>query len=114
LYDIYKKIKAMNVDFFDDEKAMKGKKSNSGSKTPVLDNFSRDLSKLAEMNKLDMSIGRDKEVKRLAQILSRRKKNNPIIVGDPGCGKTNLVEGVALMISRGEGPQNLLNKRIVN
>jgi ATP-dependent Clp protease ATP-binding subunit ClpC len=114
LYDIYKKIKAMNVDFFDDEKAMKGKKSNSGSKTPVLDNFSRDLSKLAEMNKLDMSIGRDKEVKRLAQILSRRKKNNPIIVGDPGCGKTNLVEGVARMISRGEGPQNLLNKRIVN
>jgi ATP-dependent Clp protease ATP-binding subunit ClpC len=114
LYDIYKKIKAMNVDFFDDEKAMKGKKSNSGSKTPVLDNFSRDLSKLAELGKLDMSIGRDKEVKRLAQILSRRKKNNPIIVGDPGCGKTNLVEGVALMISRGEGPQNLLNKRIVN
>jgi ATP-dependent Clp protease ATP-binding subunit ClpC len=114
LYDIYKKIKAMNVDFFDDDKTMKGKKSNTGSKTPVLDNFSRDLSKLAEMGKLDMSIGRDKEVKRLAQILSRRKKNNPIIVGEPGCGKTNLVEGVALMISRGESPQNLLNKRIVN
>ena len=104
----------MNVDYFDDEKAMKGKKSNSGSKTPVLDNFSRDLSKLAELDKLDVSIGRDKEVKRLAQILSRRKKNNPIIVGEPGCGKTNLVEGVALMISRGEAPQNLLNKRIVN
>ena len=104
----------MNVDYFDDEKAMKGKKSNSGSKTPVLDNFSRDLSKLAELGVLDLSIGRDKEVKRLAQILSRRKKNNPIIVGDPGCGKTNLVEGVALMISRGEAPQNLLNKRIVN
>jgi len=114
LYDIYIKIEAMNVDYFDDEKAMKGKKSNSGSKTPVLDNFSRDLSKLAELDKLDVSIGRDKEVKRLAQILSRRKKNNPMIVGEPGCGKTNLVEGVALMISRGEAPQNLLNKRIVN
>jgi ATP-dependent Clp protease ATP-binding subunit ClpC len=114
LYDIYIKIEAMNVDYFDDEKAMKGKKSNSGSKTPALDNFSRDLSKLAELDKLDVSIGRDKEVKRLAQILSRRKKNNPMIVGEPGCGKTNLVEGVALMISRGEAPQNLLNKRIVN
>jgi len=104
----------MNVDFFDDEKTTRGKKNTTGSKTPVLDNFSRDLSKLAEMGKLDMSIGREKEVKRLAQILSRRKKNNPLILGDPGCGKTNLIEGVALMISKGEGPQNLLNKRIVN
>lgn len=104
----------MNVDYFDDEKTTRGKKNTSGSKTPVLDNFSRDLSKLAEMGKLDMSIGREKEVKRLAQILSRRKKNNPLILGDPGCGKTNLIEGVALMISKGEGPQNLLSKRIVN
>jgi ATP-dependent Clp protease ATP-binding subunit ClpC len=104
----------MNVDFFDDEKTTRGKKNTTGSKTPVLDNFSRDLSKLAEMGKLDMSIGREKEVKRLAQILSRRKKNNPLILGDPGCGKTNLIEGVALMISKGEGPQNLLSKRIVN
>ncbi len=104
----------MNVDYFDDEKTTRGKKNTSGSKTPVLDNFSRDLSKLAEMGKLDMSIGREKEVKRLAQILSRRKKNNPLILGDAGCGKTNLIEGVALMISKGEGPQNLLNKRIVN
>lgn len=104
----------MNVDYFDDEKTTRGKKNTSSSKTPVLDNFSRDLSKLAEMGKLDASIGREKEVKRLAQILSRRKKNNPLILGDPGCGKTNLIEGVALMISKGEGPQNLLNKRIVN
>jgi ATP-dependent Clp protease ATP-binding subunit ClpC len=104
----------MNVDYFDDEKTTRGKKNTSGSKTPVLDNFSRDLSKLAEMGKLDVSIGREKEVKRLAQILSRRKKNNPLILGEAGCGKTNLIEGVALMISKGEGPQNLLNKRIVN
>ena len=104
----------MNVDYFDDEKTTRGKKNTSSSKTPVLDNFSRDLSKLAEMGKLDASIGREKEVKRLAQILSRRKKNNPLILGEAGCGKTNLIEGVALMISKGEGPQNLLNKRIVN
>lgn len=104
----------MNVDYFDDEKTTRGKKNTSSSKTPVLDNFSRDLSKLAEMGKLDVSIGREKEVKRLAQILSRRKKNNPLILGEAGCGKTNLIEGIALMISKGEGPQNLLNKRIVN
>ena len=104
----------MNVDYFDDEKTTRGKKNTSSSKTPVLDNFSRDLSKLAEMGKLDASIGREKEVKRLAQILSRRKKNNPLILGEAGCGKTNLIEGIALMISKGEGPQNLLSKRIVN
>jgi ATP-dependent Clp protease ATP-binding subunit ClpC len=104
----------MNVDYFDDEKTARGKKNTSSSKTPVLDNFSRDLSKLAEMGKLDVSIGREKEVKRLAQILSRRKKNNPLILGEAGCGKTNLIEGIALMISKGEGPQNLLSKRIVN
>jgi ATP-dependent Clp protease ATP-binding subunit ClpC len=104
----------MNVDYFDDEKTTRGKKNTSSSKTPVLDNFSRDLSKLAEMGKLDVSIGREKEVKRLAQILSRRKKNNPLILGEAGCGKTNLIEGIALMISKGEGPQNLLSKRIVN
>ena len=105
----------MSVDFFnDDEKTVRGKKNTTGSKTPVLDNFSKDLSKLAETGKLDMTIGREKEIKRLAQILSRRKKNNPLILGDPGSGKTNLIEGVALMISKGEGPQNLLGKRIVN
>ena len=90
----------MNVDYFDDEKTTRGKKNTSSSKTPVLDNFSRDLSKLAEMGKLDVSIGREKEVKRLAQILSRRKKNNPLILGEAGCGKTNLIEGIALMISK--------------
>jgi ATP-dependent Clp protease ATP-binding subunit ClpC len=115
LNDIYEKLKDMSVDFFnDDEKTVRGKKNTTGSKTPVLDNFSKDLSKLAETGKLDMTIGREKEIKRLAQILSRRKKNNPLILGDPGSGKTNLIEGVALMISKGEGPQNLLGKRIVN
>ena len=82
--------------------------------TPVLDNFSRDLNKLAEAGKLDPVIGRDAEILRIAQILSRRKKNNPIIIGEPGCGKTALVEGLAMKIVSGECPRNLVDKRIVN
>jgi ATP-dependent Clp protease ATP-binding subunit ClpC len=92
----------------------KKQKQNSDSITPVLDNFSRDLNKLAEQGKLDPVIGRDREILRIAQILSRRKKNNPIIVGEPGCGKTALVEGLAIKIVNGECPRNLVDKRIVN
>jgi ATP-dependent Clp protease ATP-binding subunit ClpC len=80
----------------------------------VLDNFSRDLNKLAEAGKLDPVVGRDREILRIAQILSRRKKNNPIILGEPGCGKTALVEGLAIKIVNGECPRNLVDKRIVN
>jgi ATP-dependent Clp protease ATP-binding subunit ClpC len=80
----------------------------------VLDNFSRDLNKLAEAGKLDPVIGREREILRIAQILSRRKKNNPIIIGEPGCGKTALVEGLAIKIVKGECPRNLMDKRIVN
>jgi ATP-dependent Clp protease ATP-binding subunit ClpC len=80
----------------------------------VLDNFSRDLIKLAEAGKLDPVIGRDREILRIAQILSRRKKNNPIILGEPGCGKTALVEGLAIKIVNGDCPRNLVDKRIVN
>ena len=70
----------------DDDKMMrKNKKSASETNTPVLDNFSRDLISLAQQGKLDPVIGREKEILRIAQILSRRKKNNPIIIGDPGC-----------------------------
>jgi ATP-dependent Clp protease ATP-binding subunit ClpC len=72
------------------------------------------LNKLAEEGKLDPVIGRDREILRIAQILSRRKKNNPIILGEPGCGKTALVEGLAIKIVSGECPRNLLDKRIVN
>jgi ATP-dependent Clp protease ATP-binding subunit ClpC len=82
--------------------------------TPVLDNFSRDLNKLAQEGKLDPVIGRDSEILRIAQILSRRKKNNPIIIGEPECGKTALVEGLAIKIVNGECPRNLVDKRIVN
>jgi ATP-dependent Clp protease ATP-binding subunit ClpC len=90
------------------------KKQKTDSRTPVLDNFSRDLIKLAEMGKIDPVIGRDLEIRRVAQILSRRKKNNPIIIGEPGCGKTALVEGLAIMIHEGNCPKNLADKRIVS
>ena len=91
----------------------KGKKKSDGG-TPVLDNFSKDLNKLAEEGKLDPVIGRQNEIFRIAQILSRRKKNNPIIIGEPGCGKTAIVEGLAMMIHNGECPKNLADKRIVS
>ena len=90
----------------------KGKKGDSS--TPVLDNFSRDLIKLAEEGKLDPVIGRDMEINRIAQILSRRKKNNPIIIGEPGCGKTAIVEGLAIKIYNNECPRNLMDKKIVS
>jgi len=104
----------MNDLLDDDDKMMSKKKQSSDSPTPVLDNFSRDLIKLAEQGKLDPVIGRDKEIMRIAQILSRRKKNNPIIIGEPGCGKTAIVEGLAMKIYNGECPKNLMDKRIVN
>jgi ATP-dependent Clp protease ATP-binding subunit ClpC len=104
----------MNDLMDDDDKMMSKKQKQSDSSTPVLDNFSRDLNKLAEDGKLDPVIGRDREIVRIAQILSRRKKNNPIIIGEPGCGKTALVEGLAMKIVSGECPKNLLDKRIVN
>ena len=92
----------------------KKKKEVSNSRTPVLDNFSRDLIKLASEGKLDPVVGREVEITRIAQILSRRKKNNPIIVGEPGCGKTAIVEGLAMRIFEGDCPQNLCDKRIVS
>ena len=104
----------MNDLMDDDDKMMSKKQKQSDSGTPVLDNFSRDLNKLAEEGKLDPVIGRDKEILRIAQILSRRKKNNPIIIGEPGCGKTAIVEGLAMKIVNGDCPRNLVDKRLVN
>jgi len=89
-------------------------KLKGDSLTPVLDNFSRDLIKLAEEGKLDPVIGREREITRIAQILSRRKKNNPIIIGEPGCGKTAIVEGLAIKIFNGDCPRNLMDKRMVS
>jgi ATP-dependent Clp protease ATP-binding subunit ClpC len=101
------------LEFADDNNNEKTKKKTDGG-TPVLDNFSKDLNKLAQEGKLDPVIGRKKEILRIAQILSRRKKNNPIIIGEPGAGKTAIVEGLAMMIHNGECPKNLMDKRIVS
>jgi ATP-dependent Clp protease ATP-binding subunit ClpC len=104
----------MSVDFFEDGPTTNPKKVKKGSNTPILDNFSRDLIKLVEEGKIDPIVGRDKEVKRIAQILSRKKKNNAVIVGDAGVGKSALVEKLALLIYKGECPTNLLDKRIMS
>lgn len=82
-------------------------------KTPVLDNFGRDLTKLAVENKLDPVVGRAKEIERVTQVLSRRKKNNPVLIGEPGVGKTAIVEGLALRIVQRKVPRVLFDKRIV-
>ena len=102
------------IESADNNEKDKAKKPETGAKTPVLDNFSRDLIKVAEEGKLDPIIGREQEINRIAQILSRRKKNNPIIIGEPGCGKTAIVEGLAKKIFEGDCPQNLVGKRIVS
>jgi ATP-dependent Clp protease ATP-binding subunit ClpC len=88
-------------------------KKQRRTKTPALDYFSTDLTKMARDNKLDPVVGRDKEIERVIQILNRRTKNNPILIGDPGVGKTAIVEGLALKIVGSEVPDNLLDKRIL-
>ena len=90
-----------------------GRKVDPKSKTPVLDNFGRDLTKMAEEGKLDPIVGRQKEIERVSQILSRRKKNNPILIGEPGVGKSAIAEGLALRIIEKKVSRVLFNKRIV-
>ena len=89
------------------------KKPDGKSKTPVLDTYSRDLTKYAEEGKLDAIIGRDKEIERVSQILSRRKKNNPILIGEAGVGKSSIAEGLALRISQRNVSRVLFDKRVV-
>ncbi len=89
------------------------KSADPKSKTPVLDSFGRDLTRMAEEDKLDPIVGRDKELERIAQILSRRKKNNPILIGEPGVGKSAIAEGLALRIVQRKVPRSLFNKRVV-
>ena len=89
-------------------------KKNVKSKTPVLDNFGRDLTKMAEEGRLDPIIGREKEIERVAQVLSRRKKNNPVLIGEPGVGKTAIAEGLALRIVQRKVSRVLFNKRVVS
>ncbi|WP_425237789.1 ATP-dependent Clp protease ATP-binding subunit [Ulvibacterium sp.] len=90
-----------------------GQKGNKKSKTPVLDNFGRDLTRLAEENRLDPVVGREKEIERVSQILSRRKKNNPLLIGEPGVGKSAIAEGLALRIINKKVSRILYNKRVV-
>src|SRR6188508_2583955 len=103
---------------FEDEKKYAGSKARGGaaakSKTPVLDNFGRDITKLAESGTLDPIVGREKEIERVSQILSRRKKNNPILIGEPGVGKTAIVEGLALRITQRKVSRVLYDKRVIS
>jgi len=109
------KIKNALSDDDDDEPipSSSSKKPDVKSKTPVLDNFGRDLTKMAIEGKLDPVVGREKEIERVAQILSRRKKNNPILIGEPGVGKSAIAEGLALRIVQRKVPRVLYDKRIV-
>jgi ATP-dependent Clp protease ATP-binding subunit ClpC len=90
-----------------------GSKPGDKSKTPILDNFGRDLTKMAEQGKLDPIVGREKEIERVAQILSRRKKNNPILIGEPGVGKTAIAEGLALKIVQKKVSRILFDKKVI-
>jgi ATP-dependent Clp protease ATP-binding subunit ClpC len=101
------------TDDFNERGDSKGK-SNSKSNTPILDNFGRDITKIATEGKIDPIIGRDEEVERVSQVLSRRKKNNPILIGEPGVGKTAIVEGLALKIVEKKCPRVLFDKRVVS
>ena len=116
--DVRAEYQEENDDDFDEEKKYSGSKSRQGgatkSKTPVLDNFGRDITKLAETGQLDPIIGREKEIERVSQILSRRKKNNPILIGEPGVGKTAIVEGLALRIVQRKVSRVLFDKRVIS
>ena len=113
--DINNSAEEEEYDNFGHDGGQGGKKSKgkiSATKTPVLDNFCRDISKAVDDGKIDHVIGREKEIKRVSQILSRRKKNNPILIGEPGVGKTSIVEGLAQLIKDGKAPITLLDKKL--
>jgi ATP-dependent Clp protease ATP-binding subunit ClpC len=113
MYDIdYKEVYEELKNIQSGKPSAFGKKRKK-SKTPALDHFGRDLTELARRGKLDPIIGRDEEIERVSQILSRRKKNNPVLIGEPGVGKTAIAEGLAQRIVEGKVPQTLENKRIV-
>jgi ATP-dependent Clp protease ATP-binding subunit ClpC len=113
MYDIdYKEVYEELKNIQSGKPSAFGKKRKK-SKTPALDHFGRDLTELARRGKLDPIIGREEEIERVSQILSRRKKNNPVLIGEPGVGKTAIAEGLAQRIVEGKVPQTLENKRIV-
>ncbi len=104
-------LEQSSSDSWNDTGAPAGHKN---SRTPALDNFGRDLTKAASEKRLDPIVGREKELERIAQILSRRKKNNPILIGEPGVGKSAIAEGLAIRISEGKVPRTLFGKRVVS
>jgi len=106
--EVYEELKNINSG-----KPSSFKKKRKKSKTPALDHYGRDLTELARRSQLDPIIGREKEIERVSQILSRRKKNNPVLIGEPGVGKTAIAEGLAQRIVEGKVPQNLESKRLV-
>ncbi len=119
--DVRSEYTEENDDDFDEERKgsyssqQKGKQPGTAkSKTPVLDNFGRDITKLAETGALDPIVGRESEIERVSQILSRRKKNNPILIGEPGVGKTAIVEGLALRIVQRKVSRVLFDKRVIS
>ena len=117
--DIRSEFSDENDDDFEEEKKYSQQKGSrpagsTKSKTPVLDNFGRDITKLAETNALDPIVGRETEIERVSQILSRRKKNNPILIGEPGVGKTAIVEGLALRIVERKVSRVLFDKRVIS
>ncbi len=99
---------------YSQQRPPKSTSTQAKSKTPVLDNFGRDITRLAEMGSLDPIVGRETEIERVSQILSRRKKNNPILIGEPGVGKTAIVEGLALRIIQRKVSRVLFDKRVVS
>jgi len=115
--DIRSELPSEDSEFYGPPEERRGeppmRKVDPKSKTPVLDNFGRDLTKAAEEGKLDAIVGREKEIERVSQILSRRKKNNPVLIGEPGVGKTAIAEGLALKIVEKKVSRVLFNKRIV-
>ena len=99
---------------YSQQRPAKSSAAQTKTKTPVLDNFGRDITRLAEMGSLDPIVGRETEIERVSQILSRRKKNNPILIGEPGVGKTAIVEGLALRIIQRKVSRVLFDKRVVS